>query len=88
MKHREKHPFLDQPDCFGCRVATIFIGADALPTRKSYCKTTEARDRLLHKDLAAYKRLRQDGTQPRQIDGSAMIEARANEKWQVEGTPA
>ena len=42
------------------------------------------KDRVLEKDLAAYKRLRDDGVQPKNIDGSATVEARANEKWQVE----
>ena len=42
------------------------------------------KDRVLDKDLDAYKRLRQDGVQPRKIDGSANVEKRAEEKWQVE----
>jgi hypothetical protein len=39
---------------------------------------------VLDKDLDAYKRLRQNGVQPRKIDGSANVEKRAEEKWQVE----
>jgi len=39
---------------------------------------------VLEKDLDAYKRLRDDGIQPRKIDGAANVEARATEKWQAE----
>jgi len=84
IKHQERHPTLNIPGCFGCRIAFISFGADAMPTRRAYCAETEAKDRLLHKDLDAYKRLRNDGTQPKKIDGSAEVEKRADEKWQVE----
>lgn len=33
--------------------------------------------------MDAYRRLRVNGEQPRQIDGSAAIEARANTKFEV-----
>jgi hypothetical protein len=39
---------------------------------------------VLEKDLDAYKRLRQEGLQPKAIDGSAEVEKRAEHKWQVE----
>lgn len=86
IKHQEVHPTLNVPGCFGCRIAFITFGADAMPTRKgkAYCASIEAKDRLLHKDLDAYKRLRNDGMQPKKIDGAADVEKRADEKWQVE----
>lgn len=34
--------------------------------------------------MPAYKRLREDGVQPRAIDGSANIEARANTLHEIE----
>jgi hypothetical protein len=37
----------------------------------------------LDKDLDAYHRLRQNGQQPRHIDGAAVVEKRAEENWQV-----
>lgn len=36
------------------------------------------------KDIAAYKRLRKDGVQPKGINGSAEIETRAGERHEVE----
>jgi len=39
---------------------------------------------VLDKDLDAYKRLRQEGLQPKAINGSAAAESQANYSWQVE----
>lgn len=86
MKHRETHPSLDVPGCFGCRVSGIQFGAASMPTRKGTARSAviESKDKILDKDLDAYKRLRQDGLQPKRIDGCATIEKRAEEPWQVE----
>lgn len=85
-KHAETHPSLDVEGCFGCKVAHIGISASAMPTRGGGARaaTINAKDRVLDKDLDAYKRLRQNGVQPRKIDGAAQVEKRAEEKWQVE----
>ena len=37
-----------------------------------------------NKDMPAYKRLRENGLQPKAIDGSAEIEKKAKHEWQVE----
>ena len=86
IKHRETHPFLDVESCFACKVSHIAFGASAMPTRAHSARSAviEAKDRILHKDLDAYKRLRMDGTQPKRIDGAAEVEQRADEKWQIE----
>lgn len=57
-----------------------------MPTRGRTARSAviESKDRVLDKDLDAYKRMRQNGVQPRKIDGSAKVEKRAEEKWQVE----
>lgn len=36
------------------------------------------------RDMPAYKRLRQDGTQPKRIDGCAELEARAVDRQEIE----
>lgn len=84
MKHRETHPNLDVEGCFGCKIAGIAISSDATPTRKEDSHRINETERRWHKDMDAYKRLRQDGLQPPKIDGSAKVEARASEKYQVE----
>lgn len=84
MKHAEVHPTLDVEGCWKCKVASVSYGADALPTRRANSNTTNAKERVLAKDLDAYQRLRKDGVQPQGIDGSARLEARAETKDQVE----
>lgn len=84
MKHRETHPTLDVEGCFACKVTGVTFGASAMPTRKPEEHRTIDKERILDKDLDAYKRLRRDGVQPKGIDGSAKIEARAEERYQVE----
>ena len=83
MKHRETHPGLDVEGCFGCRIAHFNVSAEAMPTRKPGSKRIIEKERVLHKDLDAYHRLRQDGQQPKRIDGAAIVEKRAEENWQV-----
>lgn len=87
MKHRETHPTLDVEGCFGCRVAGIRFGANESTTRGAQVAEVNNREKGWNKDMPAYKRLREQGLQPRQIDGSAVLEAKANEKWQIEGLP-
>jgi hypothetical protein len=84
VKHQDTHPTLDVAGCFACKIASVGFGVSAMPTRKPQEHGTIAKERLLDRDLDAYKRLRGDGVQPRQIDGSARVEARADERHQVE----
>ena len=86
VKHQETLPNLDVDGCFGCKIAYVGIGADAMPSRggKARVATINDKDRVLDKDLDAYQRLRRNGVQPRKIDGAAKVEKRAEEKWQVE----
>ena len=83
LKHKETHPNLDVEGCFGCRIAHFNVSAEAMPTRKPGSKRIIEKERVLHKDLDAYHRLRQDGQQPKRIDGAAIVEKRAEENWQV-----
>lgn len=87
MKHRETHPNLDVEGCFGCRVAGVSFGANSTTTRGARVESINKTAKNWDKDMPAYKRLRQNGLQPRTIDGAAEVEKRATEKWQVEGTP-
>ena len=84
MKHRETHPNLDVDGCFACKISHVAISSDATPTRRADNARINETERQWHKDMDAYKRLRQDGLQPKKIDGSAKVEARATEKYQVE----
>lgn len=88
MKHQETHPNLDIEGCFGCRVAGVSFGSNSTTTRGARVAEINARDRQWNKDMPAYRRLRRQGLQPRQIDGSSILENHATERWQIEGVPA
>jgi len=87
IKHRETHPNLDVEGCFGCKVAGVSFGANESTTRGAEVREINARERSWNRDMPAYKRLREQGLQPRQIDGAAALESRASERWQIEGAP-
>ena len=87
MKHAERHPSLDVEGCFGCKVAGVSFGANSTTTRGAQVAATNRTARNWDKDMPAYKRLRANGLQPRGIDGSAALEARAETAAQVEGRP-
>lgn len=87
MKHQETHPNLDVEGCFACRVSNIRFGANESTTSGAQVVAVNNREKGWNKDMPAYKRLRQQGLQPRQIDGSAVLESRATERWQIEGIP-
>lgn len=61
-----------------------YIGAAARPTRDNNVQAVTDREAQLTKDLPAYKRLRQDGLQPKHVGGSADLEKRATDSFEVE----
>jgi hypothetical protein len=77
MKHRETHPGLDVAGCFACRIAHVAISGSAFPTR-GQVGDMNRKEKILDKDLDAYKRIRKTGGQPAHIDGSARMEATTN----------
>jgi hypothetical protein len=63
---------------------SIRLSATATPSRKGPLVTKLSSDKGFEKDRPAYKRLRDQGLQPRQIDGCAEIEQRAETRVEVE----
>lgn len=55
-----------------------------MPTRSPDVVAGVAREARWSRDMPAYKRLRQDGLQPRQIDGCGDLETRATHEKQIE----
>lgn len=82
MKHREVHP-TDVDGCFGCKVLGVRMGANTTTSRGAQVAEVNERAKRWDKDMPAYKRLRQQGYQPRSIDGSAEVERKARHDWQV-----
>lgn len=62
---------------------TVAIAASSMPTR-SEAAQVEKQTAIMHKDAAAYKRLRKDGVQPKSVKGAAELESRAASRWEVE----
>lgn len=83
--HHRQHPSYVE-GCWGCRVASVSFAASAMPSRAGGAEAlaTNERERRWDRDRPAYKRLRQDGLQPRSIVGAAAVEARANHPKEVE----
>lgn len=61
----------------------IGVLAAALPSRRRAIIGTNNRESTLSRDLDAYKRMRNDGLQPPQIDGARVLEAKATHAEQV-----
>ena len=87
IKHAEIHPGLDVEGCFGCKVAGVSFGANSTTTRGARVAEINQTAKNWDKDMPAYKRLRQNGLQPRSVDGAAQLEAGAETAAQVEGRP-
>jgi len=83
MTARPHNQGLCPEGCFGCKVASISFAPSTMPTR-SDAGYTEKATKKMHKDVAAYRRLRKNGLQPKTVEGSASLEARADSKWEVE----
>ena len=88
LKHSEVHPDLNVEGCFGCRVAGVSFGSNSTTTRGSQVSQIKTRDKQWNADMPAYKRLRNQGLQPKQIDGASILEKHATERWQIEGSSA
>ena len=82
MIHALRHPSLDVPGCFACRISSVGIPASAVGDSRA--QSANAMERQWDKDMSAYKRLRADGVQPRGIDGAARREATANDLKGIE----
>lgn len=87
MKHRQTHPNLDVPGCFGCKVAGVSFGANSTTTSGARVAEINQTAKNWDRDMPAYKRLRKNGLQPERIDGCAAIEATAETAAQVESRP-
>lgn len=81
MIHQRTHPKLDQPGCFGCRIASVAIAPSA--TGSEHAAQINDTERRWSKDHAAYKRLVADGLQPKVLDGAAELERRATRDVEI-----
>lgn len=61
------------------------MGSNSTTTKGAKVAEINQRASSWDKDMPAYKRLRQEGLQPRSIDGAARLESTATTEAQVEG---
>lgn len=83
--HADRHPEYVE-GCFACRIRSVNIAPSATPSREGGAEAASinAREQRWQRDMPAYKRLRSNGLQPRQIDGSADLEARAVDRFDID----
>lgn len=75
--------------CFGCKVMTVGVAPSAMPSRHPGAAGNVIREKKLVKDLAAFKRMRMDGLEPRSTKGAARIESECESAYEVaSGQPA
>ena len=70
-------------NCFPCKLASVQFAPSSMPNRNPNAARAQTKDHLLDKDREAYRRLRRNGEQPRHVEGSAYIEAKANESFEI-----
>ena len=83
--HAEKHEFYTD-GCWMCKLSTVTSAPSATPSRNGGAEAADInrREAALHEDRAAYKRLRNDGVQPAQVDGSAQVERVASDQVEID----
>jgi|TARA_B100000470_G_C19792412_1_gene392764 putative FmdB family regulatory protein len=81
--------------CQGCsgvvrkHFGSVYVSASATPTKGVHegkaidWEGTKAKEKTKENDMAAYKRLRSEGTQPRSIDGAAAFEKHAETSHEI-----
>lgn len=71
-------PGVDASVCGRCRYSSLAFG---MADERAY--EVRKRDKALVKDGAAYRRLRAEGLQPKGVNRSAELEARADHKFEI-----
>ena len=87
------HGFDEDPDmyCLNCgammgrMLGMPYVSPSAVPSRNNVIdlEATKQAEKEKVADMDAYKRLRKDGVQPPSINGAARLEAKAEEKHEV-----
>ena len=81
--HGEKH--WDPDGCFGCRVKTVGFAPSIFESTPGGAKAGRKNkaEANLSKDLAAFKRMRLDGLEPRATKNARIIESQAESTFEV-----
>lgn len=84
--HQEREHPVEVPGCYACRISGVQFAPSAMPSRNegAFARKNVQLEKQWDKDMDAYKRLRNDGLQPPQIDGAHVIEREAQTVAQVQ----
>ena len=69
------------------KLRSVSVAGSAMPTRKGAVNRIADTEKRWAKDHDAYRRLSRDGLDPQSLDGAADLEARAESRHEIEGTP-
>src|SRR5688572_16940178 len=69
-----------------CRWSSVAVAPSATPSRNGGAEAVATNDResRWQRDMPAYRELRRQGLQPRQIDGCDELSAKATDRFEVE----
>lgn len=70
-----------------CKVSSVTLSAGEATSNVKYHEVNE-REKRWNKDMPAYRRLRQQGLQPKSIDGAAELERDASTRFEIESGQA
>jgi hypothetical protein len=79
--HHETHP-QEVEGCYGCYLLSVSIAPSA--TGSAQAQEVNERESRWHKDMDAYRAIRKQGLQPKGIDGSAALENRAEDQFEIQ----
>lgn len=68
--------------CFRCRIETVAIAPSA--TGSEQAREVNEREARWHADMKSYRAIRRNGLQPKSIDGSAALEGRAEDQFEIQ----
>src|SRR5438105_13927026 len=81
----DDEPMKYHPDCGGLAARVLGpVRTYALGAHGAHTARTDAKEAQWSADMPAYKRLRHDGQQPPGIDGSARLEATAENSFEIQ----
>lgn len=86
IHQRQVHPtYVD--GCFMCKVSSVQLSTGDANSNPAYHEVKK-REARWNRDMPAYKRMRDQGLQPKGIDGAADLERDATTRFEIESGQA
>lgn len=82
IHQRKVHPDFVE-DCFMCKISSVQLSAGAANSNPKFQEIL-AREKRWDKDMPAYKRMRDQGYQPKGIDGAYALERDSSTRFEIE----